>query len=212
MSFQASNSLGGVSKNGQSSADADPSTFRSNGDVNQPANLNILNQANNISQLSVNNTSFDPSQLVANNSDAQQADGVITAFSGLVVQSSNVDNGSAAAVALTTSMNGTNNLRVSPTLQQNHVVPLQIPQQQLVQTNHQTLVQSNNNNNISPPTVSPPPNASVMVQQQQVTHHHQSQMPYHHHVQPKHMQNGRVPATKHDNRKLFVGGLPNEGK
>eukprot|EP00986_Skeletonema_menzelii_P012254 scaffold6677_cov155-Skeletonema_menzelii.AAC.23 len=210
MSFQASNSLGGVSKNGQSSADADPSTFRSNGDVNQPANLNILNQANNISQLSVNNTSFDPSQLVANNSDAQQADGVITAFSGLVVQSSNVDNGSAAAVALTTSMNGTNNLRVSPTLQQNHVVPLQIPQQQLVQTNHQTLVQSNNNNNISPPTVSPPPNASVMVQQQQVTHHHQSQMPYHHHVQPKHMQNGRVPATKHDNRKLFVGGLPNE--
>ena len=44
--------------------------------------------------------------------------------------------------------------------------------------------------------------------------HHQSQMPYHHvqPLQPKPMQNGRVPATKHDNRKLFVGGLPNEGK
>ena len=200
----ASNSFG---KNGQSSAAGVLKVDGSaGGDVNQPANLNILNQANNISQLSVNNTSFDPNLLVASSSEVNQADGVITAFSGLVVQGSNGDNGSAAAAAVgsTTSMNGSNNLlRVSPTLQQQHVV----------QTN-QILVQSSNSN-ISPPTVSPPPNASVMVQQQQqVTHHHQSQMPYHHvqPLQPKPMQNGRVPATKHDNRKLFVGGLPNEGK
>ena len=201
----ASNSFG---KNGQSSAAGVLKVDGSaGGDVNQPANLNILNQANNISQLSVNNTSFDPNLLVASSSEmTQQADGVITAFSGLVVQGSNGDNGSAAAAAVgsTTSMNvnGSNNLlRVSPTLQQPHVV----------QTN-QTLVQSSSN--ISPPTVSPPPNASVMVQQPQVTHHHQSQMTYHHvqPLQPKPMQNGRVPATKHDNRKLFVGGLPNEGK
>ena len=202
----ASNSLG---KNGQSSAAGVLKVDGSaGGDVNQPANLNILNQANNISQLSVNDTSFDPNLLVANSSEmTQQADGVITAFSGLVVQGSNGDNGSAvaAAVGSTTSMNGSNNLlRVSPTLQQPHVV---------LQTANQTLVQSNSSN-ISPPTVSPPPNASVMVQQPQVTHHHQSQMPYHHvqPLQPKPMQNGRVPATKHDNRKLFVGGLPNEGK
>ena len=201
----ASNSFVGVTKNGQSSAGV-LKVDGSAGDVNQPANLNILNQANNISQLSVNNTSFDPNLLVASSSEMQQqADGVITAFSGLVVQGSNGDNGSAAAAAVgsTTSMNGSSNLlRVSPTLQQQHVV----------QTN-QTLVQSSSN--ISPPTVSPPPNASVMVQpQQQVTHHHQSQMTYHHvqPLQPKPMQNGRVPATKHDNRKLFVGGLPNEGK
>ncbi len=206
MSRLDSKTFGGVTKNGQSSAAGVLKVDGSAVDVNQhqPANLNILNQANNISQLSVNNTSFDPNLLVANSSETHQADGVITAFSGLVVQGSNGDNGSAAAaVGSTTSMNGSNNLlRVSPTLQQPRVV----------QTNQTLVVQSSSN--ISPPTVSPPPNASVMVQQPQVTHHHQSQMTYHHvqPLQPKPMQNGRVPATKHDNRKLFVGGLPNEGK
>jgi len=216
MSHLASNSLDGTrsaavsSKSGQSSAAvANPSTFRT-GDVNQPPNLNILNQANSISQLSANNTSFDPTQLVGS---SEQADGVITAFSGLMVQNSTGDNGSAAAavVSTTSTMNGTNNLRVSPSLQQQqHHVPLQIQQQQLVQTTNQ--------NTSVPPTVSPaPPNAAAVMVPTVVTHHHPSQMPYqnatHHHVQPlqpKPMQNGRVPATKHDNRKLFVGGLPNE--
>jgi len=219
MSHLASNSVGGarsaaaaaVTKNGQSTASsADPSTFRT-GSVNQLPALNILNQANSISQLSANNTSFDPSQLVAN-SEAQQAEGVITAFSGLVVQNSSGDSGSSAAgvmLSSTSSMKGPNSLRVSPTLhqhQQQHV-PLQV-QSQLVQSN-QTIVQSS-----SPPTTVSPPPIAMMAQQQQVTHHHhhQSQMTYHHvqPLQPKPMQNGRVPATKHDNRKLFVGGLPNE--
>lgn len=221
MSHLASNSVGGarsaaaaaaVTKNGQSTASsADPSTFRT-GSVNQLPALNILNQANSISQLSANNTSFDPSQLVAS-SEAQQAEGVITAFSGLVVQNSSGDSGSSAAgvmLSSTSSMKGPNSLRVSPTLhqqQQQQHVSLQV-QSQLVQSN-QTIVQSS-----SPPTTVSPPPIAMMAQQQQVTHHHQSQMTYHHvqPLQPKPMQNGRVPATKHDNRKLFVGGLPNEGK
>ncbi len=218
MSHLASNSAGrarsaaAVTKKGQSTYADDPSLFRTAGvNVNQLPTLNILNQANSISQLSANNTSFDPNQLVVS-SEAQQVDGVITAFSGLVVQNSSVDSGSAAAavVSATSSMKGANSLRISPTLQQQQQgVPLQV-QQQLVQSN-QTTGQSSNNTRT--PTVSPLPNASVMAQQQ-VTNHHQSQTPYHH-VQPlqtKPMQNGRVPATKHDNRKLFVGGLPNEGK
>jgi hypothetical protein len=39
----------------------------------------------------------------------------------------------------------------------------------------------------------------------------QQQPPPHLQQVPKQNQLGRVPATKHDNRKLFVGGLPNEG-
>lgn len=220
MSRLANNSPGdarsaAMTKNGgdfSAQSSVDPSTFINDGDgddINQP-NLNILNQASNISQLSANNTSFDPSQLVVNSNEGQmshqqQADGVITAFSGLVVQSSN-DNGSSAAVVTTTTTNGMNNLRVSPPpLQQQHM-PMQV--QQLVQTTTQTV-----------PIVSPP-SGSVLVQQAMpVVTHHQSQMSYQnntsHHVQPlqpKPMQNGRVPATKHDNRKLFVGGLPNEGE
>lgn len=216
MSHRTSNSVGGarssaaVAKNGQSdSPSADPSTFRTGGGVNQLPTLNILNQANSISQLSANNTSFDPSQL-ALSSEAQQADGVITAFSGLVVQNSSGDSGSATGgVSATSSMKGANSLSVSPTLQQQHV-PLQVHHPQLVQIHQMSALSS------SPPptTVSPPPNVSAMAQKQQVTHHHQSQMTYRHAqpLQPKSMQNGRVPATKHDNRKLFVGGLPNEGK
>jgi len=218
MSHLASNSAGrarseaAVTKKGQSTYAAHPSTFRTGGvNVNQLPTLNILNQANSISQLSANNTSFDPNQLVVS-SETQQVDGVITAFSGLVVQNSSGDSGSAAAAAVisaTSSMNGANSLRISPTLQQQqqHGVPLQV-QQQLVQSN-QTTGQSSNNTRTS--TVSPP-NVSVMAQQQETHHHHQSQMSYHHlqPLQTKPMQNGRVPATKHDNRKLFVGGLPNE--
>lgn len=206
MSHHASNSVGGtrsaaaaVTKNGQAtSSSANPSTFRTGG-VSQLPSLNILNQANSISQLSANNTSFDPTQLVVS-SEAQKADGVIAAFSGLVVQNSSGDSVSATG----------HSLSVSPTLQQQQQhVPLQQVQPQLVQI-HQTSATSS-----SPPTtVSPPPNVSHG--QKQVTHHHhyQSQMTYHHvqPLQPKPMQNGRVPATKHDNRKLFVGGLPNEGK
>ncbi len=216
MSHLASNSVGGAmsaaaAKNGQSSS-AGPSTFHTGG-VNQRPALNILNQANNISQLSATNTSFDPSQLVVS-SEVQQADGVITAFSGLVVQNSSGDSGSAAGViSATSSMKGPATLRVSPTLQQQqqHHVALQV-QPQLVQSN-QTIVHQSS----SPPTtVSPPPIAVMAQHQQQVTHQHhrQAQMTYHHvqPLQPKPMQNGRVPATKHDNRKLFVGGLPNEGK
>jgi hypothetical protein len=219
MSRLANNSPGdarsaAMTKNGgdfSAQSSVDPSTFINDGDgddINQP-NLNILNQASNISQLSANNTSFDPSQLVVNSNEGQmshqqQADGVITAFSGLVVQSSN-DNGSSAAV-VTTTTNGMNNLRVSPPPLQPQHMPMQV--QQLVQTTTQTV-----------PIVSPP-SGSVLVQQAMpVVTHHQSQMSYQnntsHHVQPlqpKPMQNGRVPATKHDNRKLFVGGLPNEGE
>ena len=219
MSHLASNSAGrarsaaAVTKKGQSTYADDPSTFRTAGvNVNQLPTLNILNQANSISQLSANNTSFDPNQLVVS-SEAQHVDGVITAFSGLVVQNRSVDSGSAAAavVSATSSMNGANSLRISPTLQQQqqHGVPLQV-QQQLVQSNQTT---GQNSNNTRTSTVSPP-NVSVMAQQQETHHHHQSQMSYHHlqPVQTKPMQNGRVPATKHDNRKLFVGGLPNEGK
>jgi hypothetical protein len=206
MSRLAKNSRGdarsaAMTKNGGvfgAQSSVDPSTFIDDGDDVHHPNLNILNQASNISQLSVNNTSFDPSQLMSNSSEGhmQQADGVIAAFSGLVVHSSN-DSGSAAVV--TTTSNGMKNLRVSPPLQQQHMA---MPVQQLVQTTQ------------SIPIVSPPP-VSVMVQQVPVVTHHQSQMQYQstsHHVQPKIMQNGRVPATKHDNRKLFVGGLPNDGE
>jgi hypothetical protein len=53
-------------------------------------------------------------------------------------------------------------------------------------------------------------------QQHPVTFHSSSSnnvnQPPHSYLQPKPIQNGRIPATKHDNRKLFVGGLPNEGK
>ena len=60
--------------------------------------------------------------------------------------------------------------------------------------------------------------------QQRVVQHHQMQTPQQNHSQQLQLQqsmsyksqstnmNGRVPATKRDGRKLFVGGLPNEGK
>lgn len=198
---------GVISARARAQSSADPSTFY--GDVNQP-NLNILNQARTISQLSANNTSFDPNSNEAQMLPQQhQADGMITAFSALAVQSIDGDNGSAKAVRRPSSTR-TINLSVSPPLQRQHMMHMQVHQQQLFQTNQQT-GQSNN----TPPHPHP---ASVMVQQGMPVVTHQSQMPHqstsHHHVQqplqPKPMQNGRVPATKHDNRKLFVGGLPNE--
>ena len=191
---------GGVT-NGQSSGDTYTSTFRRS-DVTQQPGLNILNQVTNLSQLSAYNTSFDPGLYVSSSSETHQhqADDVISAFSGLVVQSSSCDNAS-ASVATTTTANGFNERRVSP--------PLHIPMQA------QKAAQSNHNS----PTVSPPPSSVMMKQQMPVVSHHQSQQISYqnasHHAQPmqqKPIQNGRVPATKHDNRKLFVGGLPNEGK
>jgi len=64
----------------------------------------------------------------------------------------------------------------------------------------------------------------ILQPQQRVVHHHQMQTPQQNHNQQLQLQqsmsykpqstnmNGRVPATKRDGRKLFVGGLPNEGK
>jgi hypothetical protein len=96
-----------------------------------------------------------------------------------------------------------------------------------------TTIATSSSNAHAPMAVSPPPAVMVqqvttaaaaaaphhqhMVHQQHpVTFHSSSsnnvnQQP-HSYLQPKPIQNGRIPATKHDNRKLFVGGLPNEGK
>lgn len=208
MNLPTMNSLAAVSRKGvtgaQSSAD-DQFTTNMNGHRhdNQP-NLNILNQASNISELSASHSIFDPTQNAVNHETRQMTqqvvEGVLNSFSGLVLQDNN-NNGSAAVGSTT-----------SPKM-----IPLQQPQQQHMPIQVVQQLFQTNPTALTPVSPAHAAHGAVTVQQVPTLIHHALSHPNQtHHVQtlqPKtSIQNGRVPATKHDNRKLFVGGLPNEGE
>lgn len=218
-----------------------PAVFNHNGSENHPqSNLNILNQASNISQLSAYNTSFDPAHQLNINEASQEEGSVLTAFSGLAVHTTNASNHTGREEIIrrrpsSSSSNGppmTSQYRLasSPPLPPQHQV---FVQSTAAMQSPATTIATTSSNAHAPTAVSPPP--AVMVHTQQVTAaaaaapHHQHMVhqqhpvtfhssssnvnqPPHSYLQPKPIQNGRIPATKHDNRKLFVGGLPNEGK
>jgi hypothetical protein len=178
-----------------------PAVFNHNGSENHPqSNLNILNQASNISQLSANNTSFDPAHQLAGggtvsiNETSQQEEGsVLTAFSGLAVHTTNASNHHMQSPATTIATNSSNAHAPTAVSPPPAVMVQQVTTAAAAAPHHQHMVH----------------------QQHPVTFHSSSSnnvnQPPHSYLQPKPIQNGRIPATKHDNRKLFVGGLPNEG-
>lgn len=203
--------------------------------------LNILNQASNISQLSANNMSFDPAHQLNINEASQEEGSVLTAFSGLAVHTTNASNHTAGGKEIIRRRPSSSSSNGPPMTSSQYRLasspPLPPQQQVFVQTtatpSPATTIATNSSNAHAPTAVSPPP--AMMVHAQQVTSaaaaapHHQHMVhqqhpvtfhssssnmnqPTHSYLQPKPIQNGRIPATKHDNRKLFVGGLPNEGK
>lgn len=217
-----------------------PALFNHNGSENHPqsTNLNILNQASSISQLSANNTSFDPAHQLNINEASQEEGSVLTAFSGLAVHTTSASNhtGGEEIIRRRPSSSSSNGPPVTSQYRLASSPPLPPQHQVFVQTTAMsspaTTIATNSSNAHAPTAVSPPP--AVMFQQATTaaaaTPHHQHMVhqqhpvtfhsssssnvnqPPHSYLQPKPIQNGRIPATKHDNRKLFVGGLPNEGK
>ena len=213
--------------------------FNHNGSENHPqsTNLNILNQASNISQLSANNMSFDPAHQLNINEASQEEGSVLTAFSGLAVHTTNASKhtGGEEIIQRRPSSSSSNGPPMTSQYRLASSPPLPPQHQVFVQTTAMsspaTTIATTNSNARAPTAVSPPPAVMVqqattaaaaaphhqhMVHQQHpVTFHSSSSnvnQPPHSYLQPKPIQNGRIPATKHDNRKLFVGGLPNEGK
>ena len=272
---------GGSSHEGGSSAVVTPPSVGENGDtiiskiIDQP-NLNILNQASNVSNLDPTNTSFDPTQVV----DVQQSAVVGGTVNNIVELSSQLQPQAQPPQAMIPSFLmqpspsqpspiTTSSLQIQAPAatavifqQPNNIIQQQqiVAPQSVIAAGDTALFQPSSNgvssnakavvNSVSTATVS----VGGATLQQQSIHNQQEQavdMQAHaiinqqqrlavqqlqqtqqqQQIQPIYQQekqqllhntsnninnassmNGRVPATRRDGRKLFVGGLPNEGE
>ena len=269
-------SLNGGSSHEGSSAVVTPPSVGENGDtsiskiIDKP-NLNILNQASNVSNLDPTNTSFDPTQVV----DVQQAAVVGGSTVNIVELSSQLQPQAQPPQAMIPSFLMQPSPQASSSLQiqapaatavvfqqqPNNIIQQQqiVAPQSVIAAGDTALFQPSSNgvsskavvNSVSTATASvggatlqqqsmqnqqqeqavdmqahaiSNQQQRLAVQQMQQTQQQQTQQ------QPIYQQekqqllhnsnninnassmNGRVPATRRDGRKLFVGGLPNEGE
>ena len=208
--IMSSDENGGVrlpNSNGGVSSVQSPGT--TNGD------FHILNQTSNVSNLDPTNSIFNPTQQSIEEGIASMS---IVNSSGMlvpqqVVNPTNSNNSKQGG-------GGGEGLVVTPaavitTDNSNQHFMQKVLQQQTAIMNAATTSTNNNNNNNNNQTTMPIPSIQPQQQQQQqlllsqqAIYHEKKIHASHHH----HHSSGRVPASRRDGRKLFVGGLPNESK
>ena len=266
---------GGISHEGGSSTVVTPPSVGENGDtsiskiIDKP-NLNILNQASNVSNLDPTNTSFDPTQVV----DVQQSAVVGGTVNNIVELSSQLQPQAQPPQAMIPSFLMQPSPQASSSLQiqapaattvvfqqPNNIIQQQqiVAPQSVIAAGDTALFQPSSNgvsnakavvNSVSTATASVGGATlqqqsmqnqqqeqavdmqahAIINQQQRLAVQQMQQTQQQQQIQPIYQQekqqllhnsnninnassmNGRVPATRRDGRKLFVGGLPNEGE
>lgn len=268
---------GGISHEGGSSTVVTPPSVGENGGdtsiskiIDKP-NLNILNQASNVSNLDPTNTSFDPTQVV----DVQQSAVVGGSTVNIVELSSQLQPQAQPPQAMIPSFLMQPSPQASSSLQiqapaattvvfqqPNNIIQQQqiVAPQSVIAAGDTALFQQSSNgvssnakavvNSVSTATASVGGATlqqqsmqnqqqeqavdmqahAIINQQQRLAVQQMQQTQQQQQIQPIYQQekqqllhnsnninnassmNGRVPATRRDGRKLFVGGLPNEGE
>jgi len=195
--------------------------------------MNILNQASNITQLNANKTSFDPTQVGQLDAAAGAVPVSQPAVPSFLIQPSPSNVSSVMPPQPSAAMQSQIPAQIPSQQQQQQQADVQQPiQQQPTQsaTADAAIFQRNaalaksssvpaSSNGAAAVVGALPPSQPVQIQQQPLQAQHipqQLQQPVYQekkeymYSDKKTLMNGRVPATRRDGRKLFVGGLPNE--
>ena len=186
---------------------------------NQP-NLNILHLANGISQFKIDNDTFNPKELDRHHLDDGEVEPqpMLPSF---LIHGHHVGSGNTLSSPLAYSNLPPSGL-TTPNQQHRSASALAPPSlQQQAQLSHSEQRHSMGDSlflqghSLLDNAAAPQQQHQQLQMQQLQQLQHQLQLLQQHELQEsgkKLVPSGRIPATKHDNRKLFVGGLPNDGK